>query len=191
MSSPAKLKKQALQFEHDRQYETALAIYSERLDGESASDDELDVTLFNRAGDLALRVGDAPRAVTYYERAVDLYAAGGLLNNAIALCNKVLRHAPDHVAAHYSLGVLHAKQGFKGDAKHHFVEYADRMHRAGRDDEAVRSLREFADLCGAGDDVRAMLAQHLARSGKGGTASATLQAVFDAQAPAARPTAVT
>lgn len=190
-AATAKLKKQALQLEHDRQHDKALAIYSRLLDEPSPDGDEVDVALFNRAGDLALRVGDTARAVGYYERAVDLYAAGGLLNNAIALCNKVLRHAPDHVAAHYSLGVLHAKQGFKGDAKHHFVEYADRMHRAGRDDEAVRALREFADLCGAGDDVRAMLAQHLARSGKGGTASATLQAVFDAQAPAARPTAVT
>jgi hypothetical protein len=90
------------------------------------------------------------------------------------------------VAAHFSLGVLHAKQGFRGDAKHHFVEYAERMHRAGREDEALRALREFADLCAAGDDVREMLAQHLARVGRGGQA-AGLQAVLEAQLPAQRP----
>jgi tetratricopeptide (TPR) repeat protein len=178
MSNLAKLSKQALQHEHDRQFDKALALYAKLFDEAAAGGDEVDVALLNRAGDVAMRVGDAPRAVGYFERAIDAYAAGGLLNNAIAVCNKLLRQAPEHAATHYTLAVLHAKQGFRGDAKHHFVEYAERMHRAGRDDEALKALTEFAALCPAGDDARSALAKHLAKGNRGTEIGAKLEAML-------------
>ncbi|MBV9879828.1 MAG: tetratricopeptide repeat protein [Gemmatirosa sp.] len=180
MSTLAKLSKQAVQLEHDRQYDKALALFSRLFDEAATAEEEVDVALFNRAGDVAMRLGDTAAAVRYYERAVDAYAAGGLLNNAIAVCNKMLRQAPDHAATHYTLGVLHAKQGFRGDAKHHFVEYADRMHRAGRDDESLRALGEFAALCPVGDDARAALSLHLAKGNRGAEVAARLQAMLGA-----------
>jgi tetratricopeptide (TPR) repeat protein len=187
MSNLAKLSKQAVQYEHDRQFEKALAQYARLFDEAAGADEEVDVAMYNRAGDVAMRVGDGARAVQYYERAIDGYAAGGLLNNAIAVCNKVLRHAPDNASTHYTLAVLHAKQGFKGDAKHHFVEYAERMHRAGKQDEALRALTEFAALCPPGDDARTLLAQHLSRGNRGADVSTRLQAMLGdhAGAPAA------
>src|SRR5688572_13446950 len=121
MSTLAKLSKQAAQLEHDKHYQKALALYARAIDEAAGAEEEVDVALFNRAGDVAMRVGDAQRAVGYYERAIDAYATGGLLNNAIAVCNKLLRHAPEHAATHYTLAVLHAKQGFRGDAKYHYV----------------------------------------------------------------------
>jgi tetratricopeptide (TPR) repeat protein len=191
MSNLAKLSKQALQHEHDRQFDKALALYAKLFDEAAAGGDEVDVALLNRAGDVAMRLGDAPRAVGYFERAIDAYAAGGLLNNAIAVCNKLLRQAPEHAATHYTLAVLHAKQGFRGDAKHHFVEYAERMHRAGRDDEALRALTEFAALCPAGDDARTALARHLAKGNRGTEIGAKLEAMLpeapQADAAAAAP----
>ena len=83
----------------------------------------------------------ADQAVDYYEQAVDLYADGGFLNNAIALCNKILRHAPARHQIYYKLGKISAKKGFKSDAKKNFLEYADRMQRAGKVDEAFRRSR--------------------------------------------------
>jgi tetratricopeptide (TPR) repeat protein len=185
MSNLAKLSKQAVQLEHQRQFDKALALYARLFDEAGGAAEEVDVALYNRAGDAAMRVGDTATATRYYERAIDAYAAGGLLNNAIAVCNKVLRYAPDHAATHYTLAVLHAKQGFRGDAKHHFVEYAERMHRGGREDEALRALTEFAALCPPGDDVRAVLAQHLARGNRGTEVAARLQTLLDGRTPPA------
>ena len=178
MSNLAKLSKQAVQLEHDRQFDKALALYARLFDEAAADGEEVDVALFNRAGDVAMRLGDSARAVGYFERAIDAYATGGLLNNAIAVSNKLLRQAPDHAPTHYTLAVLHAKQGFRGDAKYHFVEYAERMHRAGRDDEALKALTEFAALCPADDDARTALSRHLAKGNRGTEIGAKLEAML-------------
>jgi octaprenyl-diphosphate synthase len=110
MSALAKIRKQAAQLEHDRQYDKALALYARLLTDAGAGDEEIDVPLYNRAGDVALRAGNVDRAIAFYERALDLYAAGGFLNNAIALGAKILRHDPQRASAHYTLGVLHARR---------------------------------------------------------------------------------
>jgi tetratricopeptide (TPR) repeat protein len=184
MSTIAKLSKQAAQLEHDRQFDRALEVYTRLFDDAAGAAEEVDVALYNRAGDVATRVGDTAHAVKYFERAVDAYAAGGLLNNAIAVCNKLLRVAPDHAATHYTLAVLNAKQGFRGDAKHHYVEYAERMHRAGREEEAVRALSEFAALCPPGDDARDALARHLTKANRGTEVGMRLDALLAGAAPA-------
>lgn len=186
MSNLAKLSKQAQQLEQDRHYAKALVAYTKLFEETRAAQEDVDVALYNRAGDVAMRAGDPSQGVTYYERAIDGYAAGGLLNNAIAVSNKLLRHDTDNAAAHYTLAVLHAKQGFRGDARHHYVEYAERMHRAGRDDEASRALTEFAALCAPGDDARAALAAHLKKGSRGAELAARLDAMLASTAPTDR-----
>jgi hypothetical protein len=155
MSALARIKKTAAQHEQERQYDKALALYARLLDGAEAGGEEVDVALFNRAGDLALRLGDAPRAVGYFERALDLYAAAGLLNNAVALGVKILRHAPHHLSAHYTLGVLYGRKGFVGDSRQHLLTYAVQMQRAGRVDETGRVLAEVAATCADTAELRA------------------------------------
>ena len=85
MSNVAKLKKKAIEFEQKKQFDKALALYVQILDEADGRDDEADVALFNRVGDLMLRHGKVAEALNYYEKAVDLYAEGGFFNNAIAL----------------------------------------------------------------------------------------------------------
>src|SRR5712692_2651901 len=48
----------------------------------------------NLMGDLYLTLKDPHQAADYYDKAVDKYAELGFHNNAIAMCNKVLRNAP-------------------------------------------------------------------------------------------------
>ena len=79
MSNVAKLKKKALEFEQKKQFEKALAVYVQVLE-ETDGDEDADVSLYNRVGDLMLRLGNVGDAVTYYEKAVDLYAEGGFFN---------------------------------------------------------------------------------------------------------------
>ena len=163
MSNVAKLKKKAADFELKKDFAKALAVYVEILDNFDQYAAELDVSLFNRVGDLMLRQGNVADAVDYYERAVVRYVDGGFYNNAIALCNKILRHSPGRASVYYTLGKISAHKGFTTDAKQNFLEYADRMQKAGNLDEAFRSLKEFADLCPGQDDIRLMLADQLSK----------------------------
>ncbi|MEO8334237.1 MAG: tetratricopeptide repeat protein [bacterium] len=179
MPDVAKLKKKAAEFELKKQFDKALAVYVEILDGyDKAPDEEVDVSLFNRVGDLYLKQGSVGDAVDYYEQAVDRYADGGFHNNAIALCNKILRNSPGRASVYYKLGKISAQKGFKSDAKKNFLEYADRMQSSGKIDEAFRALKEFADLCPDQDDIRLMLAEQLSKKGRSDEAIEQLQLLY-------------
>ncbi|MFL5525535.1 MAG: tetratricopeptide repeat protein [Gemmatimonadaceae bacterium] len=178
MSNVDKLKKKAAEFEQKKQFDRALEVYLQII-GHSEGQEDRDVTVYNRVGDLYLRLNKTDQAVNYYEQAVDLYTDGGYLNNAIALCNKILRHAPARHQIYYKLGKISAKKGFNSDAKKNFLEYADRMHRAGRDTDAFKALQEFADLCPGQDDIRLMLADQLAKAGKNAEAIEQLQILHE------------
>src|SRR3954453_5097345 len=179
MSNVAKLKKQAAEFEQKRQFDKALAVYVKLLDSFDQHADELDVALFNRVGDLMLRQGNTADAVDYYEKAVDKYGDTGFFNNAIALCNKILRHAPGRASIYYKLGKISAQKGFKSDAKVNFLEYADRMQKAGNVDESFRALKEFADLCPDQDEIRLTLADQLTKAGRKPEAIEQLQTLYE------------
>jgi tetratricopeptide (TPR) repeat protein len=134
MPDVAKLKKKAADFELKKQFDKALAVYVEILDSFGPKDEDVDVSLYNRVGDLYLKQGSVGDAVDYYEQAVDRYAESGFHNNAIALCNKILRQSPGRASVYYKLGKISAQKGFKGDAKKNFLEYADRMQSSGQID---------------------------------------------------------
>jgi tetratricopeptide (TPR) repeat protein len=179
MSNVAKLKKQAAEFEQKRQFDKALAVYVKLLDDFDRNADELDVALFIRVGDMLLRQGNVSDAVDYYERAVDRYAETGFFNNAIALCNKILRHSPGRATVYYKLGRISAQKGLKHDARANFLEYADRMQKAGKIDEAFRALKEFTELCPDQDDFRLVLADQLAKANRKGEAIEQLQVLHE------------
>ena len=179
MSNIAKLKKKAADLESKKQYEKAIEVYEQVLNSVRNPDEERDVPLYNRVGDLHYRIGNNERAITYYEQAADFYAEGGFFNNAIALCNKILRYSPGRTVIYYKLGLISAKKGFNSDAKQNFLEYADRMQRLGKMDEAFRALKEFADLCPGQDDVRLMLADQLSKANRKEEALEQLEILYD------------
>ena len=179
MPDVAKLKKRALEYEQKKQFDKALDTYTLVLAELDEHVDEADVALYNRVGDLLLRRGDVSEAVDHYEKAVDLYTDGGFFNNAIALCNKILRNAPGRNSVYYKLGKISARKGFVNDAKQNFLEYADRMQKSGHLEEAFRALKEFADLCPDQTDIRLMLADQLVRKDRKSEAIEQLHALYE------------
>jgi len=179
MPDVAKLKKKAAELELKKQFDKALAVYVEILHSYDKSDDEIDVGLYNRVGDIYLKQGNVADALDYYEQAVDKYTDSGFFNNAIALCNKILRNSPGRASIYYKLGKISAQKGFVSDAKINFLEYADRMQKAGKKDEAFRALKEFADLCPDQDDVRLLLADQLSKQERGSEALDQLQVLYE------------
>ncbi|MGH7537963.1 MAG: tetratricopeptide repeat protein [Gemmatimonadales bacterium] len=128
---------------------------------EEESDPNPDLGIFNRIGDLYLKVKDPGQAADFYDRAVDRYAELGFHNNAIAMCNKVLRNAPGRPTTYLKLAKLYAAKGFAGEAKQNFIEYAGRMQKAGAIQQAFQALKEFADISSEGEQLRQMLEEHL------------------------------
>src|SRR5947199_6456557 len=120
-----------------------------------------DLSVFNRVGDLYLKVKDPAQAADYYDRAVDKYAELGFHNNAIAMCNKVLRNAPARPTTYLKLAKLYAAKGFVAEAKQNFVEYAERMQKIGKIQQAFAALKEFTDISPENTQLRGMLEEHL------------------------------
>ena len=157
MANLAKLRDKARKLEQREHWREALVIYQQIVSEES--DQDLDVSLWNRMGDLHMRVGQTEQAVKAYEQAVTGYDQAGLHDNAIAVCKKILRAAPGHLEVHRSLGRISAHQGFLADARQSFFRYAEQMQRAGRTDAALEALREFGELAPGDLEVRRMIAE--------------------------------
>src|SRR6266550_3611157 len=128
---------------------------------EEEGDPNPDLSVYNRIGDLHLKLKDPGQAADYYDRAVDRYAELGFHNNAIAMCNKVLRNAPARQTTYLKLAKLYASKGFLAEAKQHFVEYAERMHKTGKIQQAFSALKEFTDLSPESAGLREMLEEQL------------------------------
>ena len=128
---------------------------------EDEGDPNPDLSIFNRIGDLYLKVKDPAQAADYYDRAVDKYAELGFHNNAIAMCNKVLRNAPARQTTYLKLAKLYAAKGFMAEAKQNFLEYAERMQKAGKIQQAFAALKELADISPESAHLRTMLEEHL------------------------------
>src|SRR5438876_20065 len=153
-------------------------------DQEGEGEANPDLSIFNRIGDLYLKVKDPAQAADYYDRAVDKYAELGFHNNAIAMCNKVLRNAPGRQTTYLKLANLYAAKGFIAEAKQNFVEYAERMQKIGKIQQAFAALKEFTDISPENTQLRGMLEEHLQMYG-----DAERRPSSRAAAPAAPPQA--
>src|SRR5437762_14011832 len=140
MSKLEKLKEKARSLEA-KDPKGAIEAWQHVLKGqEEDGDPNPDLAVFNRIGDLYLKVREPAQAADYYDQAVDKYAELGFHNNAIAMCNKVLRNAPGRQTTYLKLAKLYASKGFMAEAKQNFVEYAERMHKAGKIDRKSTRL---------------------------------------------------
>jgi tetratricopeptide (TPR) repeat protein len=150
-----RLKEKARSHEQQEQWQKALELYQEAL-RKQPDDRPSDISLFNRVGDLQTRLGRFDEAAGHFEMAIGLYLEAELPNNAIAVCKKVLRNLPDRHGFLLRLGKIRAEQGFLVDARHGFLDYAERRMSVGDTEGALDALVEFVAL--APDDVEIRLA---------------------------------
>jgi tetratricopeptide (TPR) repeat protein len=157
-----KLKDTARKYEQKEDWRRAIDVYLKAIhEFESGKDQHPDLSLFNRVGDLYMKVNDTAAAVRSYERAADLYTEQGFLNNAIALCGKILRVNPSRTQIYFKLAQIHARKNMVVDAKRHLIEYLDRMNRSGQLDEAFHAVKVFADQFSSNQEIRLMLIELL------------------------------
>jgi tetratricopeptide (TPR) repeat protein len=173
MSLAAKHRKQAAEYEKQKDFERALTAYSAAIQESHQAREEVDVALYNKVGDLALRLGRLSEAMAQYERAVDQYVASGRFNNAIALCNKIKRTTPGRTGIYLTLGRICARKGLRGDAASNFLEYATRMQQEGRAGESRGALEEAASLFPDIPELQRLVAE-LGADGSASSAAPTL-----------------
>src|SRR6185437_9390543 len=170
-----KLKDSARKFEQKEDWRKAIEVYLKAIQQiESGKDATPDLSLYNRVGDLYLKVGDTASAVRHYERAVELYADQGFFNNAIALCGKILRVNPGRTQTYLHLARLHARKNVVIEAKRNLLEYLERMNAQGQLEEAFGSVKAFADQFAGSQDIRAMLVELLRAASRSDPASEQL-----------------
>ena len=159
MANLDKFKEAARKFEQKEQWSKAIEQYLKAVEAmEKSPEDDTDLSLYNRVGDLYQKAADTQNAIAFYERAADKYGEGGFHNNAIALCNKIIRLAPGRSQVYLKLGQMFAAKGFTAEAKQNLIEYADRMQKAGQLEEAFKALKAFAQMTPGQDDIWAVLA---------------------------------
>ncbi len=157
-----KLKDTARKFEQKEDRRKAIEVYLRAVEQiESGAETAPDLSLYNRVGDLHLKVNDTAAAVRSYERAVDLYADQGFFNNAIALCGKILRVNPGRTQTYLKLAQLHARKNVVIEAKRNLIEFLERMNALGQLDLAFQSVKEFADQFSGSQEIRLMLIELL------------------------------
>jgi tetratricopeptide (TPR) repeat protein len=142
---------------------------------ESGHDPNPDLSIYNRVGDLHMKANDPAAAVQAYERAVDLYSDQGFLNNAIALCGKILRVNPGRIQAYLKLAQLHARKNVVNDAKKNLLEYLERMNQVHQLEEAFKAVKAFADQFPGNQEIRLMLSDLLRASSRTTEAREQLQ----------------
>jgi len=158
MSKLEQLKEKAKGLEA-KEPKRAVEIWLEVLNNQDETNPDL--SIYNRIGDLYIKLKDPGLAADYYDQAVDKYAELGFHNNAIAMCNKVLRNAPARQTTYLKLAKLYAAKGFMSEAKQNFVEYAERMQKVGKIEHAFAALKEFTDISPESASLREMLSEHL------------------------------
>jgi tetratricopeptide (TPR) repeat protein len=160
-----KLKDTARKFEQKEDWRKAIEAYVRAIQQmESGREAAPDLSLYNRVGDLYLKINDTQAAVRHYERAVDLYADQGFFNNAIALCGKILRVNPGRTQTYLKLAQLHARKNVVIEAKRNLLEFIERMNAQGQLDDAFGAVKDFADQFSGSQEIRLMLVELLRAS---------------------------
>ncbi|HHL39667.1 MAG TPA: cyclic nucleotide-binding domain-containing protein [Deltaproteobacteria bacterium] len=124
----------------DGRLRDALAAYG-RIEGESRSDPRISL----RMGDICRRLGETGRAVAFYRRAADHFAALGFTVKAIAVCKMVLAIDPSLEEVHHKLAALCSRGGAgSGTAADRLRELEKKVPRTPLFSDLTRA--EFLDL---------------------------------------------
>ncbi len=132
LSKLSQLKQDAYQAGKDRNWEQAISVYEQILEI-----DKKNPTLVNELGDVCLKSNEITRAVRHFINAAAMYRKNGLVNNAVAIYKKILRHDPTNMNAHWYLAESRAGQGLKVEGRAHALTFLSRS------DQVAGELKEI------------------------------------------------
>lgn len=180
MSDVDRLKIEARRAEAAGDYARAGNLYLRAISASESEDALPDAGLLVRVADLECRQDDPEGALTYYRKAVDAYAEQGLLANAVAVCNKVLRVFPGRHEYYGRLAELHLDMGLTADARRFVLLLDEEAGEQTEADPVVGSLRSFVER-EPDEKVALRLADRLEELGRDDEALDVLREVWRAR----------
>ncbi len=136
LSKLGKLKKEAYQAGKKRNWPEAIAIYERILEI-----DKSNPTLINELGDVCLKNQESARAISHFLNAAAKYRQTGLLNNAVAIYKKILRHDAKSLNAHWYLAEIRASQGLLVEGQVHALQFLEASGNLQSDVEEIFQKR--------------------------------------------------
>jgi tetratricopeptide (TPR) repeat protein len=124
-----------------------------------------DFGTINTLGDLHVRVGNQPAAISCFLRIAEHYREQDFDLKAIAVYKKIDRLQPGDTEIATNLADLYAKQDLVVEARAHYLAVADAHNRSGARQEALEILRKIADLDPQNTDIRIKLAEGYLKEG--------------------------
>ena len=135
-SKPNNIRKKALEYAKKGHWEKALEEFLRLVEVEQHNPN-----LFNEIGDIQLKLANKREAFRQYHAAIAAYERVGLLNNAIAVCKKILRLNPADDVVYGRMATLRQSQGFGREAAAYALQFLERViKRPDAADENVRSI---------------------------------------------------
>lgn len=105
-----------------------------------------DGNLYNRLGDLYLKLNKTNEAISAYYNGIEAFRKDNFLRNALALCKKILRYDPANTEINFTIAQLLIDLDEKGDAAMYLFSYIERQMAAGNKKEVLRAMEILKGL---------------------------------------------
>jgi tetratricopeptide (TPR) repeat protein len=154
LSEILEIRKRAHEFMQKGDLDSALEEYRKLAKGE-----DVDPNIYNLMGDVFFKKSQKDEAFRHYTEAVECYRRDNLFSNAIAVCRKMVRLAPDYADASRIMGELYLDQGFASESASYFLEYAEKLLERGELGGAADTLKKVIAAAPGTVRVREQLAE--------------------------------
>lgn len=141
MSELGEVKRKVAEFEASGDEKKAVAELEKAI-----QDFPKEGSLFNKLGDLYIKINHQADALRIYERGAKVFKEETYYPNAIALCKKILRLSKNQVDVYAILGELHKELDQRGEAANYFLEYADRKMKEKDLESALNAYKTIREL---------------------------------------------
>lgn len=158
-----KLKVAARQHEQRDEWRAAIELYRQAIRAGDGGEATADPALFNRIGDLEQKAGNESAACESWEQAATRYGEHGFFNNAIALCNKILRVDPGRVGTYLELARFQARKRVLYDVRQNLGVYYTQMTARGQGETATAAVDQFGREFASWKDLRRIIDELLGR----------------------------
>ncbi|MEO0122845.1 MAG: tetratricopeptide repeat protein [candidate division WOR-3 bacterium] len=105
-----------------------------------------DGNLYNRLGDLYLKLNRTKEAITAYQTGIEAFRADNFLRNALALCKKILRYDPGNPEINFTIAKILIDLDEKGDASMYLFSYIERQMASGNKKEVMQAMELLKSL---------------------------------------------
>jgi tetratricopeptide (TPR) repeat protein len=102
--------------------------------------------IHNLAGDLCFEAGHPKRAISYYEKAINIYIADHHYNHAALLCKKIVAQTPEALRAYSNQAWLAIARGLLEEVHQRIGDYVDAAESSHLEELAAKQLLNFAKV---------------------------------------------